>query len=98
MYASNKFSFKRYDFSDLALKLHLKFVEPIINIVRDKAKEYALPDYIYFKVFYEDFSEDQRLKIKKLIRNFLRLCPHLCIKFLIILSIITCLIIRVIVK
>ena len=56
------FAFKKYDFSDLAIKLNLKFVEPVINIVRDK----AIPDYICFKVFYEDFSEDQRLKIKNL--------------------------------
>ena len=55
--------------SDLALKLHSKFIEPILNIIRDRAKQYALPDYIYFKTFYCSLSKDERLKIKKFISN-----------------------------
>ena len=54
---------------DLALKLHSKFIEPILNIIRDRTKQYALPDYIYFKNFHSSLSKGERLKIKKLISN-----------------------------
>ena len=62
------FAFRIDKINKLATKLHLKFIEPIFNIVKNKIKQIT-SDHIHFDAFYCDFSKNKRLKIKKFIRN-----------------------------
>ena len=55
---------------DLAAKLHLNFVSPIFNIVKNKMAPLLndLDDF-YFDDFYHSFSKEEHLKIEKFINN-----------------------------
>ena len=54
--------------NNLATKLHLKFIEPIFNIVKDKTKQHT-SDNIYLHDFYCDFSKKECLRIEKFMSN-----------------------------
>ena len=54
--------------TNLAIKLHVKFIEPIFNIVKDKIRHHISIDND-FDDFYNNFSKEERLKMKKFINN-----------------------------
>ena len=61
------FVFKTDKTKDLIKKLHSNFVNLIFSIVKNKMMQ--ITDHLHFDVFYNTFSKEERLKIKKLISS-----------------------------